>query len=127
MEFSDPLDWSPLWMFVYLVVSSWAIDYHFCWRILIAPTDNQVHWGATTDSNLALGISLLVISVLFKFNWVGAWVQALIVTWFCDKHWTPPSTCRNIMQVEGTNWDDVEWCPSKGWWIPYTEGKASLA
>lgn len=93
---------------------------------------------------LMQGIALLVMFAIIRITWVGAWVQILVITWckclptsesnltfiinpirnaVCDRKWKPSRTCKNIMQVDSMAWQDAEWSPFKGSWIPYEEGK----
>ncbi|RYO96953.1 hypothetical protein DL766_001241 [Monosporascus sp. MC13-8B] len=75
---------SPLLMVFFLVLSSWANLYHLCWRHLVHPLDTSVELGVQFSSNRAAGLALLIMSTLLKATWLGAWVQILVITWFCD-------------------------------------------
>ncbi|RYO88579.1 hypothetical protein DL762_003701 [Monosporascus cannonballus] len=111
---------SPLLMVFFLVLSSWANLYHLCWRHLVHPLDTSVELGVQFSSNRAAGLALLIMSTLLKATWLGAWVQILVITWFCDRKWKPQRSSRNIMQVDSHSWNDAMES-SRGWCIPYEE------
>ncbi|RYP90237.1 hypothetical protein DL770_003606 [Monosporascus sp. CRB-9-2] len=110
---------SHIWIILFLVFSAFSNLYYFCWLQLISPA--PASWftpDPSLASNRVLGLALLVTSAFLKAIWVGAWVQTLFITWFCDRKWQPPRSSKNIMQVEPSNWDDARES-EKGPWIPY--------
>ncbi|KAI1249438.1 hypothetical protein MGN70_009051 [Eutypa lata] len=95
----------PLWISLYLLGTTWANLYHFCWCGLIHPPEESdlsqdFGFGLQSSVNLPLGLSILVISAFLKAVWFGAWVQALVITWFCDRKWRSPTSSKNIMQID---------------------------
>ncbi|KAI1073658.1 hypothetical protein F5B20DRAFT_498080 [Whalleya microplaca] len=63
-------------------------------------------------------------SVFIKAVWLGAWVQCLVITWFCDRKWRPPnSPSKNIMQADPEVGWDARGDASNFMWIPYEEGR----
>ncbi|RYO93419.1 hypothetical protein DL766_000809 [Monosporascus sp. MC13-8B] len=97
-----------IWILLFLVFSAFSNLYYFCWLELIFL--GPASWftpDLSVAPNRVLGLSLLVISAFLKANCVGAWVQTLVITWFCDRKWRPPRSSKNIMQVEPSNWDDA--------------------
>ncbi|RYP85944.1 hypothetical protein DL769_000881 [Monosporascus sp. CRB-8-3] len=99
---------SHIWIVLFLVFSAFSNLYYFCWLELISPTPASLFTpDPSLASNRVLGLSLLVISAFLKAIWVGAWVQTMVITWFCDGKWRPPRSSKNIMQVEPSNWDDA--------------------
>lgn len=121
---------SPLWITLFLLGTTWANLYHFCWCVLINPSP-EPHFGQDAGLefeppvNFPLGLSILVISAFLKAVWLGAWVQALVITWFCDRKWRSPTSSKNIMQVDPSIWDRRN--PSdRGYWIPYDAGESCL-
>lgn len=141
--FTHLLDFSPIFLVAFLVFSSWAVLYKLCWLQLLVPAD-LLGMGFDTADYRGIGIALLVMFAIIRITWVGAWVQILVITWckclptseskltfiinpirnaVCDRKWKPSRTCKNIMQVDSMAWQDAEWSPFKGSWIPYEEGK----
>ncbi|EMR66896.1 hypothetical protein UCREL1_6102 [Eutypa lata UCREL1] len=118
--FTHLLDFSPIFLVAFLVFSSWAVLYKLCWLQLLVPAD-LLGMGFDTADYRGIGIALLVMFAIIRITWVGAWVQILVITWFCDRKWKPSRTCKNIMQVDSMAWQDAEWSPFKGSWIPYEE------
>ncbi|KAI0601094.1 hypothetical protein F4775DRAFT_479397 [Biscogniauxia sp. FL1348] len=91
----------PIWLVLYLTMAIYSIDYGYLWTILLAPQETNFGFGFHDDTNLAIGVSLLVISAILKTTWVGAWVQCLVITWFCDLKWKPKFPFgKSIMQVD---------------------------
>ncbi|RYP08506.1 hypothetical protein DL765_008765 [Monosporascus sp. GIB2] len=116
---------SHIWIVCFLVFSAYSNLYHFCWRELISHDETMMHspgTGGAANLNLVVGLCLLVISALLKVIWLGAWVQTLVITRFCDRKWRPPRTSKNIMQVEPSNWKDARES-DKGSWIPYEQDR----
>ncbi|RYP82352.1 hypothetical protein DL770_005611 [Monosporascus sp. CRB-9-2] len=111
---------SPLLMVCFLVLSSWANLYHLCWLRLINPSDKPFDLGVTSASNRTVGFTFLIVSTLLKATWFGAWVQILVITWFCDRKWKPQRSSRDIMQVDLNIWQNAMES-SRGRWIPYDE------
>ncbi|RYP05260.1 hypothetical protein DL764_003921 [Monosporascus ibericus] len=113
---------SPFLMVCFLVLSPWANIYHLCWTRLINPSNKSFDFGVVSASNRTVGFTLLVMSTLLKATWFGAWVQILVITWFCDRKWKPQMSSRDIMQVDWNIWQDTMES-SRGRWIPYEEGR----
>ena len=121
-RYANFLDALPaLGMLLFLVFSSWVNLYKFCWVQLIKPTRGLGLDLGPSEQPL-LGTTLLVIMVFLRFTWVGAWVQMLVITWFCDKRWRSPTDPKNIMQIEP---GDISRAldSDRGFWFPYEEGK----
>ncbi|KAI1498115.1 hypothetical protein F5X99DRAFT_432243 [Biscogniauxia marginata] len=112
------LGFGPLWLLVFLALSLYSIDYSYSWAILVAPQETNFGFDFQISSNRVAGIALLTVSAILKATWVGAWVQCLVITWFCDIHWRPkyPSG-KSIMQADDGILNYVEHGS-----IPYVEG-----
>lgn len=120
------LDATPaIGMVLFLVLSSWVNLYWFCWRQLInfsLPAGIGLQLETETGGPF-LGWLLLITLGVFRFTWVGAWVQMLVITWFFDRKWRPPTTCKNIMQLEVDSlWRTRE--SDRGPWLRYEESKS---
>ncbi|RYP36708.1 hypothetical protein DL767_003270 [Monosporascus sp. MG133] len=114
---------SHIWIVLFLVFSAFSNLYYFCWLQLISSAPASLFTpDPTLASDRVLGLSLFVISAFLKATWVGAWVQTLVITWFCDRKWRPPRSSKNIMQVEPSNWNDARES-EKGPWIPYDQDR----
>ncbi|KAK7740424.1 hypothetical protein SLS62_011105 [Diatrype stigma] len=113
---------SPLWLIAFAIGTTWINLYQFCWCFLMAPSkEPDAHLDSYLDVNsgkFTIGLSLLVISATLKATWLAAWIQSLVITWFCDRKWRPPTSSKNIMQIDRTVWATRQ--PSeRGYWIPY--------
>ncbi|KAL7620428.1 hypothetical protein AAE478_009423 [Parahypoxylon ruwenzoriense] len=115
------LSYGPLWLVCFLTLSAWANEYKFCWLSLMYPVDTQpgiiIPLGAYV---WYIGLFLMVISALVKVIWVVAWIQALVMTWFCDEDWRPTENATNkiIMQADARLW--IFATPDGD--VPYHEG-----
>lgn len=69
------------WLVVFLTVSTWSNLYVFCWYVRVTPDIVSTIQPVPVVNSLGFGLFLLVISAIFKANWVGAWVQSLVITW----------------------------------------------
>lgn len=69
------------WLVVFLSVSTWSNLYVFCWYVRVTPDIVSTIQPVPVVNSLGFGLFLLVISAIFKANWVGAWVQSLVITW----------------------------------------------
>ncbi|EMR66905.1 hypothetical protein UCREL1_6108 [Eutypa lata UCREL1] len=108
------------WLVVFLSVSTWSNLYVFCWYVRVTPDIVSTIQPVPVVNSLGFGLFLLVISAIFKANWVGAWVQSLVITWFCDRKWKPSRACKDIMQVDSAAWQGAH-SSQRGVWIRYQE------
>ena len=121
------LDLTPaIGMVLFVVLSCWVNLYWFCWSQLIVPSLPSSFGLRLETGRPFLGWILLIMLGVFRFNWVGAWAQMLVITWFCDRKWRPPTACKNIMQLEPDSW----WRSrdsDRGPWLRYEEGKCQAS
>ncbi|OTA96237.1 hypothetical protein M434DRAFT_28100 [Hypoxylon sp. CO27-5] len=116
------LSFGPLWLILFVVISSYANDYTFCWLFLMSP--QNTNFGFFHDTNPAywyLGLCLILVSAFLKVNWLGAWLQIFFTTRLRDRHWKPPknSSSKRIMQADRATWDYA----LPGGRLVYAEGK----
>ncbi|KAI0015604.1 hypothetical protein F4780DRAFT_784007 [Xylariomycetidae sp. FL0641] len=100
------------WFFVlvYLLLSLYTNGFLYCWSGLIAPVVFKVGFTLTNHADMPQGIGLLAASVFLKLVWFSAWIQTLLITWFCDRKWKPPKHAMSIMQ-SGIRPEDHETMP----------------
>lgn len=113
---------SPLWLIIFAIGTTWVNLYQLCWCFLMVPSkESNAHLDSGLgigSGNFTIGLSLLVISATLKATWLAAWIQCLVITWFCDRKWQSPTSSKNIMQIDRSVWATRQ--PSeRGYWIPY--------
>ncbi|KAI1204347.1 uncharacterized protein F4807DRAFT_472098 [Annulohypoxylon truncatum] len=112
----------PLWLCLFLVLVPYANDYSFCWLSLMAPQQTEFGFNEPiSPAKWYLGLCMILVSAALKASWFGAWLQVLITTRLCDRHWKPPNnpSTKRIMQVDNLRLEDQMFRGS----IPYEEGR----
>ncbi|OTA99740.1 hypothetical protein M426DRAFT_252393 [Hypoxylon sp. CI-4A] len=97
------LFFGPLWLILFTAFATYANDFNFCWLTLMAPQETEVGLGhPLSPARWHLGLCLLIISSLIRANWFLPWIQIVVMSRVCDRHWKPPNnpSSKRIMQAD---------------------------
>ncbi|KAI1388127.1 uncharacterized protein F4822DRAFT_430881 [Hypoxylon trugodes] len=114
------LSFGPIWLALFLTLTIYANEYKFCWSFLMAPQDTGIGFIDPPDpSNWYIGLSLIIVSAILKVNWVIPWLQIVVTSWVCDRHWKPPNNSSKRIMQAGSNFWDLSMPSGR---LPYRQG-----